>query len=225
MPTTWSFPPQSSFLILAILLALLSFMSFISSLVAARRKKLFGSAAGGTIALLLFVMALLFGAVSVGLRGYEALTHETVAVVVTTTPIGDQQFEAHLQYPDGREQTFHVYGDQLYVDARILKWKSVANFFGLHTQYALDRVGGRYAQLKHERTRPRTLESLGEDSAVNLFELRKRWDRLSPLFDAEYGSATWVDASSAGKFEVRVSTTGLLVRSVAPPAAPLAAGS
>ena len=97
MPTAWSFPPQGSFLILAILLALLSFMSFVSSLVAARRKKLFGSAAGGTIALLLFVMALLFGTLSVGLRGYEALTHEAVAAVVTTTPIADQQFEVGKQ--------------------------------------------------------------------------------------------------------------------------------
>jgi len=215
MPATWSFPPQGSFLVLAILLALLGFMSFVSSLVASRRRKPYASVVGGMTAMMLFVVSLLFGAVSVGLRDYEVLTRETVAVVVTTIPTGDQVFEAHFQYPDGREQTFELAGDQLYVDARILKWKSIANFFGLHTQYALDRVGGRYKQLKHERTRRRTVHPLGKESTINLFEWRRRWHRLSPLFDAEYGSGTWVDASSPGRFEVRVSATGLLMRPIA----------
>jgi hypothetical protein len=211
----WSLPPQTSFLILAILLSLLAFMSFISSLVAARRRRPFGAISGGVVSLVLLLVALLFGTVSVGLRGYEALTREEVVVVVQTTPIAEQRFEARFTFPNGSERTFELAGDQLYVDAHILKWKPVGNIFGLHTQYTLDRVSGRYEQLKHERTRPRTVHALGEQSSIDLYSLRQRWDRLSPLYDTEYGSATWVDARSPSRFELRVSTTGLLIRRLA----------
>jgi len=212
MSMPWSFPPQSSFLVLSILLALLGFMSFVSSLVAARRKKVFGSVSGGVFALLMLLTSLLFGAVSAGLHGYETLTHEDVVVQVTTIPLGEQRFEARFLFPDGTEQVYELAGDQLYVDAHILKWKPVANILGLHTQFALDRVGGRYHQLKHERTRPRTIFAMSTKSKLDLFHLRKKWERLSPLYDADYGSATWADASRESQFELRVSTTGLLLR-------------
>jgi len=38
---------------------------------------------------------------------------------------------------------------------------------------------------------------------------------LAPLVDAEYGSATFVAAGRPAQFEVRVSTTGLLIRPTA----------
>jgi hypothetical protein len=41
---------------------------------------------------------------------------------------------------------------------------------------------------------------------------------LSLLVDAEYGSATFIEVRSPAVFEVRVSTTGLLVRSKPAPA-------
>jgi hypothetical protein len=37
---------------------------------------------------------------------------------------------------------------------------------------------------------------------------------LRPLLDAEYGSATFITANKAAEFELRVSTTGLLIRKV-----------
>jgi hypothetical protein len=104
-------------------------------------------------------------------------------------------------------------GDQLYVDAHILKWKPWANLLGLHTAYDLDRVAGRYVSVDDERDRPRTVAVLGTPRAIDLFHLRRRHAWLSALVDAEYGSATFVDVQSVAVFEVRVSTTGLLVRS------------
>jgi hypothetical protein len=104
-------------------------------------------------------------------------------------------------------------GDQLYVDAHILKWKPWANLLGLHTAYDLDRVAGRYVSIDDERDRPRTVAALGAPRAIDLFNLRRQYVWLSPLVDAEYGSATFIDVQSPAVFEVRVSTTGLLVRS------------
>jgi hypothetical protein len=107
-------------------------------------------------------------------------------------------------------------GDELYVDARILKWRPWANIFGLHTAYELDRVAGRYQDLVQEQQQPRTVQSLAADREVDLFKLRRRYVLLSPLLDAEYGSATFAAADSPAQYEVRVSTTGLLIRKLAP---------
>jgi hypothetical protein len=51
---------------------------------------------------------------------------------------------------------------------------------------------------------------------VDMFSLRERYSLLSPLLDAEYGSATFIPAKEPTEVEVRVSTTGLLVRKADP---------
>ena len=109
---------------------------------------------------------------------------------------------------------FSLSGDELYVDAHILKWKPIANYFGLHTSYELDRVAGRYKKVEDEKTKARTVFSLSQKKPVDMFALRRRFLLLRPLLDAEYGSATFIAANKAAEFEVRVSTTGLLIRKV-----------
>jgi hypothetical protein len=44
--------------------------------------------------------------------------------------------------------------------------------------------------------------------------LRRRYILLAPLLDAEYGSASYVVVSRPAEIELRVSTTGLLMREV-----------
>jgi hypothetical protein len=168
------------------------------------------------LGLLLVVTGLLLATLAVATRGYQALTREVVAATVTVRPRAPQQFEADVRFPDGRKATFALSGDQVYIDAHILKWKPLVNFLGLHTAYELDRVAGRFRELAQERSAPRTVFSLAEDKPVNMFDLRQRYAVLSPLLDVEYGSATFVPASRPAKYEVRVSTTGLLVREVPP---------
>jgi len=114
--------------------------------------------------------------------------------------------------PDGSEKTFSLAGDQLYVDAHILKWKPLANIFGLHTSYELDRVAGRYAILDDEMTKVHTVYSLSKQKPLNMFDLRQRFAMLNPLLDSEYGSATFINSNSAEEVRVMVSTTGLLIR-------------
>lgn len=171
-----------------------------------------------TLALLFLAVAGLFGLLSVALQGYQALTREEIAAVVRTEPAGPQRFRASFRFPDGREATYVLAGDELYVDAHILKWKPVANILGLHTAYELDRVAGRYLRLDDERQAPRTVHALSADRPIDLFELRRRYALLAPLLDAEYGSASFVPADQPQTLEVRVSTTGLLIRRIEPPA-------
>ena len=103
------------------------------------------------------------------------------------------------------------------VDAHILKWKPVANVLGLHTAYELDRMAGRYRDIPQERSASRTIYQLSEERSVDLFGLRRRYEFLSPLLDAEYGSATFVPVSKPVELELRVSTSGLLIREAKAP--------
>lgn len=166
--------------------------------------------------LLLLSLGALAGAVSVGMVGYRALTREDVAAYITVKPTGTKRFIATFRYPDGRTATYQISGDEVYVDARILKWHPYANMIGLHTAYELDRVAGRYQDVKEEQSANRTVHALARDKPIDLYGLRKRFDFLSALFDAEYGSASYVPVTTATEFELRVSTTGLLLREVKP---------
>ena len=88
---------------------------------------------------------------------------------------------------------------------------------GLHTAYELDRLAGRYRNIDQERSAPRTVHSLAVDKPVDLFGLRRRYTLLEPLLDAEYGSASYVPVTRPAELELRVSTTGLLLRERARP--------
>ena len=174
----------------------------------------------GALSLLLAIALLAAGAlcavVGVGLTGYRALTREDLAATVHTTPTGAQTFDARVVLPDGSEQSYRLAGDQFAVDARVLKWHPWVNLVGLHTAYELDRITGRYASLADERARPRTVYGLAPEHRVDLFAWRARLPWLAPLVDAEYGSSTFTRGDREAAYEVRVSTTGLLVREVAP---------
>jgi hypothetical protein len=164
--------------------------------------------------LLWSTLAALMVTLGAGLAGYRALTREEVALRVMVTPLAGQKFLADARFPEGRAETWEITGDQLYVDARILKWHGVANLLGLHTAYELDRIGGRYRDIAQERSAPRTIHSLGAPKSFDFFAWVERHTWMAPLVDAEYGSATFIDVDDIAAYEVRVSTTGLLIRKV-----------
>src|SRR3989449_513950 len=120
-----------------------------------------------------------------------------------------------IRLPDQRLAMYELAGDAFYIDAHILKWHSLANLLGVPTAYELDRVGGRYNDVAQERSRPRTVYSLAHPKPIDMFDVARRFSLLAPLVDAQYGSATFVAAGRPAQFEVRVSTTGLLIRPTA----------
>ena len=156
------------------------------------------------------------GVVALGTKGYRPFTHEEVAARLSVRPTGPQRFVATVHFPDGRTKAFDMAGDEVYVDAHILKWKPLVNMLGLHTGYQLDRIAGRYQAIEKERTAPRTIHPLADETWVSLFRLRQQFQWLDPLLDAQYGSATFTPVNRPGDFEVLVSTSGLLVREIAP---------
>jgi hypothetical protein len=200
----------------AALLGVLGGTFIIGGLVSLRRARPLRFALRTLTGLLLLSLGALAGAIGVGTMGYRALTREDVAARIFVQPLSRQRFAARIQVPDRADVTYTIAGDEIDVDAHILKWKPMANVLGLHTVYELDRVAGRYHEIAQERSEWRTVFSLARDKPVDLFGLRRRYTFLAPLLDAEYGSGTFVPVTKPAEFEVRVSTTGLLIREVKP---------
>ena len=161
---------------------------------------------------LLIAIGAVFALLGLGVHGYRALTHEEIAARVEVRPTTAQRFTATFRFADGHTASFDLAGDEIYVDAQILKWQPWANVLGLHTGYELSRVAGRYRTLDQERTAPRTVHTLGLQRTVDLFELRRRYAQLARVVDADYGSASFVPADTPKSLELRVSTSGLLFR-------------
>lgn len=203
---------NSPYLLAALALGILGILLIITGVMALVRAQVLSFSMQSLTGLLLLSLGGLSGMIAFGIQGYQTLTREEVAAYISVVPVSPQHFSATFRYPDGRTAKFDIAGDEIYVDAHILKWHPLANLFGLHTAYELDRVGGRYHDLEQERSAERTLYSLSQPKQVDLFRLRERHTFLAPLLDAKYGSATYVTVTQAAELEVRVSTTGLLMR-------------
>lgn len=207
---------NSPYLLAALALGILGIILIIAGIVALVRAHVLSFTVQSLAGLLLLTMGALSGMIAIGIQGYQALTREEVAAHISVVPTSPQHFSATFRYPDGRTATFNIAGDEIYVDARILKWQPLANILGLHTAYELDRVGGRYRNIEQERSAERTLHSLSQPKQIDLFALRERHTFLAPLLDAKYGSASFVAVTEAAELELRISTTGLLIRELLP---------
>ena len=212
-----------AFMLVASLLALVFLLLGAVSL---RQRRWLGTTISMLAGALFLTLGALCATISVGIRGYRELTREDLAATVVTYPLGPQRFRATVTLPDSSVHMYDLAGDALYVDAHILKWRPLANVLGLHTAYELDRIGGRYQKLADEQTRERTVYSLATDKPFNTFDLARRYWLLRPFVDAQYGSATFINATTGSgravrdarqvTYEVLVSTTGLLVRAAEP---------
>ena len=169
--------------IISILFALLALLCLIATIRALRKRALFGSTLRFVITLLMLSLSALFGTISIAVQGYQALTREDIAAIVKIEPTGAQMFTARFLFPDGSEKAFNLSGDQLYVDAHILKWKPIANIFGLHTDYELDRVAGRYENLDDEIKKSRTVYIL----ASSIMKCNTWGSRKEPVILSGYG--------------------------------------
>lgn len=202
----------SPLLIVGVAFGAVGLVQMATGLVALFRREPVGFAVRMLIGLAVGALGLSAAMIAFGVQGYAALTRETLAATITVAPSGAQRFDARVKFPDGREAAYVIAGDELYVDAHILKWKPIANVLGLHTAYELDRIAGRYRSSEQEQKGLRTVYPLGKPQLVDLFALRSRYAWLAPFVDAEYGSASFVPVTKPAELELRVSPSGLLIR-------------
>lgn len=205
--------------LLGLLFATAGLVLCFSGLRALWRARPWGFAARIASGALMLALGTLVTTAGLGLGGYRLLAHEALAARIVVEPLGKQRFAAVFEFPDGQSRRFELAGDEIYVDAHILKTTPLAHILGLHTLWELDRVAGRYRDVDEERRSQRTVHALAADNPVDLFALRRRFAGLAPFIDAEYGSASFAPAHETAAFELRVSNSGLLIRRLPGPAA------
>ena len=207
-------------IIIALVFAVLGVALGVAARAALRRRNMVGALLRVSMGLVFLLLAALLGTITIGVLGYQALTLEQLAATVKTEPIARQRFRATIMLPDKRLAMYELAGDAFYVDAHILKWHPWLNILGVHTAYELDRVAGRYNAITDERTQPHTVYSLSHNKPFDVFFLARR-TLLGALVDAEYGSAAFIAGDKPAEYQVRVSTTGLLLRPVVHQGAPI----
>lgn len=209
MPVVENLSPM---LVIAVLTGLLSVYYLLALLTRIKRLKLLSALRRLTA---LAVFASITGMLSllmVGTQGYHALTKEVPAATIKVSPTGEQSFHATMKFADGSQQSFSLKGDELLVDAYVLKWKPWTNILGLHTAYRLDRVSGRYKVIDDETRKQRSVFAINNSGGKGLAQWREDFSALSFLLDVEHGSASFVDAEDSKEFQLMVTTDGLLLR-------------
>jgi hypothetical protein len=166
----------------------------------------------------LFALAGCVALIAENLAGYQRLTHEDSAAKIAFVQTAPHQFEADLTYPAGDRKQFTLRGDQWQIDARVLKWRPLANLLGFDTAYRLERIAGRYNDIESERSAARTVYELAPEEGLDLWGLAQRFKAWLPWIDAYYGSAAYVPMADGAAFDVSVSQSGLIARPLNAPA-------
>ncbi len=146
--------------------------------------------------------------------GYQRLTYEQPLANISIRKHSSQRFSAEFIFESGERQSFEISGDEIYIDARILKWKPWANLLGIHTQYRLDRIGGRYLDYDDEVDKQRSLFLFKETERDDLFDYRSEYAILSHLVDAKYGNAAFIPVEDETEYLLSLSISGLILRKV-----------
>jgi len=205
---------------IAALMGIVGLAAGISAFGALARARLLRFFLRAVLSLVLLGAGTVLAFVSLGSEGMQPLTREETAARIKLVPTGLQRYDATVTFADGRVETYDIAGDDIYVEGHIVKWTPLANMLGLHTSYRLDRIAGRYQSLEQVNTARRTIYAIGRAPLIDLVAIGRRLP-LAALFDAEYGSASYVPVAQPGELELKVSTSGLLLRSLPPsPQAP-----
>ena len=196
------------------LCALVGLLFLVASARRMRRRRFGACAFHGVSSLASFLAAAALALLGINLLSYERLTHEQPAVRASFARAGEQRFNATLTYPSGEVQGYVLDGDEWQIDARVLKWRALANVLNFDTAYRLERISGRYSDVERERTAPRTAYALHPPERVDAWALLRAWHRYLPWADALYGSATYLPMADGALYEVSVSQSGLVARAL-----------
>lgn len=147
------------------------------------------------------------------LHTFHRLTDEAPIAKLRFTEMAPQRYAVELRSGDFCESRhFELDGDQWRLDARFLKWKPVANLFGLDAMYRLDRLDGRYSDIDEANSRKTVAYDIADKPGIDLTDhLDERWLSWTPV-DTLFGSSVYETIDPSYEYTVYRSQSGLLVR-------------
>lgn len=198
--------------LIILLISLLGLVLLLSGIARVFRRKPLRGALQSLGGLVLIGGAILSWSVALNLYGYQRLTQERPVAWLRFEERGPQRFQVYVIHPDQMAQSFELRGDEWQVDARVLKWSGLATLLGMETAYQLDRITGRYRNLREERQAPRTVYSLHESRGVDVWKLAREHRGWLPWVDAVYGSAAYLPMVDRAEYALSLTTSGLIAR-------------
>lgn len=166
----------------------------------------------------MFGLSLLGLGIGIGLVAYDIYSYKQILVgqpvaTINFETIEDQYFDAVVVDTNGTQQRFRLYGDQWQLDARIVKWQGYFSGFDIKPAYRLDRLSGRYYDIRKETTAKRSnlaiVKSLLQLDVWQFIHEHAPW---FPVLDLHYGTARYLPMKHGALYEISLTDTGLQVR-------------
>ncbi len=150
-------------------------------------------------------------AIGLGLTYHNLTKEKPILTLKFDKTNKDNVYIAHLFIVDNQDSNhskiqkfdYKIYGNQWRVDAIFVKMKYFANIFGVESKYALDRIEGRYKNIKDENSKKHFAYKI---------ESHKLVDWMFPFVDTTYGSSVYKDITPGVEYTVFKTPTGLMVR-------------
>ncbi len=198
----------TAFLAIPALLALLIALALLKG---RRRSSGFGRFLRTLFGLGLVLVALVLGALALSLHSYRRLHADVAVAQIALKQTAPQRFSVTLTPAGGEQRTVELQGDQWEVDARVVRWQLPARLAGVPPLYRLERISGRYLDIKQEREASRSLYDLTEAGQLDLWTLKRQFPQWLPFVDADFGSGAFLPMVDGGRFDLLLSPDGGLV--------------
>lgn len=164
----------------------------------------------GTCGLAFLALAGLAGLVAYDLYGYTAIEPAKPLVTLSFKAEGPQRYQVTL-LEGGHERTVTLEGDMWQLDARLIRWKGLAELIGLEPGYRLERLSGRFLAIEQQAMAQHARVQLAESPyGVDLW----RWLRLNQrdllMFDPQALRVAYLPIAADAVYRVNLTPAGLL---------------
>ena len=200
------------FLLIPALACALFALIFFGGLRRCMRQRRYGGAGLRVLLVSGFLLAALgLGALATALYHYFLLEGETRVAQITLRQVEPQRWSARLETPDGQHRSYELRGDEWQLDARLIRWELPALLAGAPPLYRLERLSGRYGDVKQDMEAQRTVYDLAADAFPDLWTLKRQFPQYLPFVDADYGSAAYLPMLDGARYEVTLAPRGGLI--------------
>jgi len=165
-----------------------------------------------SVGTLLVLMALGFLLVISPFYIYSVFNQEFPVAQLEFSVQGDKQFLASISQ-DGfcSQQSYLIQGDQFQLDAGFAKWKGIGILLGFEPRYRLDRLSGRYKDIREQNESVQQAHDLSPDMLFDFFDepgnAKNHW-----MVDNRFGSSVYQTIDPSLRYTVYATEDSLILR-------------
>jgi hypothetical protein len=147
------------------------------------------------------------------LRTYQRLVYEMPVAQVSFEAISSKRFNAEIvNVRTGKREHYELLGDEWQLDVQVVTWHGLATLIGFDPHYRLQRISGRYIDIRQELSSQRSVHNLMSEDMVDIWSFVKDYQQWISLVDVAYGSAVYLPMVDKASYSVSISRTGLIAR-------------